>query len=116
MKVRPLDANGDYTIGVPFYNNQPIGVEQCISTRLKLWQGEWFLDITQGTPWNQSILGKSVNPDAFIKQAILGTTGVTSIVSYNSQFFGDTRILNVSGVAATLYGPVTFATPVQLGV
>lgn len=114
MRYRQLDSNGDYTVGLPFFFNSPQGVEQAISTRLKLWQGEWFLDNTAGTPWLQSILGRSVNPDAFIKQAILGTTGVTALVTYQSVLAGPTRVLTVSGVVASLYGQVPFSIQVNV--
>jgi hypothetical protein len=115
MRYRQLDANGDYTIGLPFFFNTPAGVAQAISTRLKLWQGEWFLDSTAGTPWHQSILGRSVNPDAFIKQAILGTTGVTAIVSYASSLNRSSRTLTVSGVVATLYSQASFSVSLNVG-
>lgn len=108
MRYRQLDQNGDYTVGLPFLVNSPRCVAQAISTRLKLWRTEWFLDKTAGTPWRQSILGKSVNPDAFIKQAVLGTQGVTSIVSYSSAPVGRTRALNVSGVVDTLFSQASF--------
>jgi len=108
VRYRQLDGNGDYTIGLPFYFNSPTCVAQAISTSLKLWQGEWFLDVTVGTPWKQSILGKSVNPDAYIKQAILSTQGVTSLASYSSSFNGQTRALTATGVANTLYGQASF--------
>lgn len=107
MKYRALDPNGDYQVGLPFLDNSPGCVAQAISTRLKLWQGEWFLDITAGTPWNQSILGRSVNPDAYIKQAILGTLGVQSIATYQSNYTV-LRLLNVSGTVNSIYGVATF--------
>jgi hypothetical protein len=107
MRYRQLDAQGDYTVGLPFLVNSPQCVAQSIKTRLKLWQGEWFLDNTAGTPWRQSILGRSANPDAFIKQAILGTQGVTALVSYNSSLSG--RVLTVSGVVNSLFSQVPFS-------
>jgi hypothetical protein len=109
MRYRQLDAQGDYTVGLPFFVNSPQGVAQAISTRLRLWQGEWFLDSTAGTPWRQSILGRSVNPDAFIKQAILGTQGVVSLVSYSSSLNASNRTLTVSGVVESLYSQAAFA-------
>lgn len=114
MRYRQLDAQGDYTVGLPFFVNSPQCVAQAISTRLKLWQGEWFLSSTAGTPWRQSILGRSVNPDAFIKQTILGTQGVTSLVSYNSSLQAASRVLTVSGVVNTLFGQVPFSVPLRV--
>lgn len=114
MRYRQLDAHGDYTVGLPFFINSPQCVAQAISTRLKLWQGEWFLDTTAGTPWRQSILGRSSNPDAFIKQAILGTQGVTALVAYSSELDSTQRVLTVSGTVATLFGQASFSTPLSI--
>ncbi len=115
MKYRALDPTGDYAIGKPFLVNSPPCVAQAISTRLKLWKGEWFLDTTVGTPWTQSILGRSVNPDAYIKQAILSTPGVNGLVSYNSSYDGKARALTVTGVASTVYSTTPFAVSVSVG-
>ncbi len=115
MQYRPLDANGDYTIGVPFLANSPQCVAQAIVTRLALWQGEWFLDVTDGTPWLQSILGRKQNPDAYIKQRILGTPGVTGLIEYQGTYVGATSAYSVSGLALTLYGPAPFETSITIG-
>ena len=61
MIYRQLDDNGDYTFGsglANYYHNTPDGVAQAVQTRLKLWSGEWFLDITDGVPFMGGILGK----------------------------------------------------------
>jgi hypothetical protein len=111
MKYRPLDANGDYTVAVPYLSNSPATVGQAVLTRLRLLQGEWFLDVTDGTPY-QSILGKrqpGSNPDALIKNRILSTQGVTSIVSYSSSYNGAARTLTVSATIATIYGQTVIA-------
>lgn len=112
MRYRALDANLDYTVGIPFLANSPATVGQAVLTRLKLLQGEWFLDVTDGTPYLQRILGKHYgsNPDAYIKQRILGTQGVTSILSYTSTFDGATRKFTVNATIATIYGTTTIST------
>ncbi len=59
-RVRKLDANRDYSFGqgnINFWINSPFGVAQNVETRLGLWEGEWFLDKTRGTPYSQEILG-----------------------------------------------------------
>jgi len=116
MRYRPLSPNGDYTVGVPFLVDSPACVAQAISTRLKLWQGEWFLDTTAGTPWLQKILAKSSNPEAYIRKAILGTTGVLSLASFSGSFVGDTRTLTVSGTVDSLFGQAQFSTSVNVTV
>lgn len=109
MKYRKLDANGDYTLGTgaDFWINTPDAVGQAVMTRLLLWAGEWFLDVTDGTPWSTKILGHRQNgnsPDVAIKQRILGTPNVTDIVNYSSTFDGNTRTLSVDATINTAYG------------
>ncbi|WP_316426149.1 hypothetical protein [Klebsiella oxytoca] len=59
--------------------------------RLRLFLGEYFLDATDGTPWFQSILGKSSRDiaEANIKQRILSTKGVLAINTFDMD--SDTR-------------------------
>lgn len=106
MRYRQLDPSGDYVIGQPFLVDSPACVRQAVLTRLKLWQGEWFVDVTDGTPYKQQILGKpnNGNPDAAIKQRILGTPGVSSIVSYSSTFDAASRSFSVQATIQTQFG------------
>lgn len=113
MKYRKLDADGDYTLGTggDFLQNSPETVAQAVKTRLALWQGEWFLDASDGMPWNQQVLGKrnGRNPDAAIRQRILTTPGVQSIASYSSQYDGETRAFVVQCTINTQYGQTTIS-------
>ena len=117
MRYRKLDSSGDYTLGTPydFHIDTPATVAQAVKTRLNLWVGEWFLDVTDGTPWNEQILGKRTrgrNYDAAIRQRILGTQGVTEITGYTSSFDGNTRALSVSATITTLYGTTQLSTTI----
>lgn len=114
MRYRKLDANGDFTIGTgaDFHVNTPDAVGQAVLTRLKLWKGEWFIDTADGTPWMTDILGKrhsGKNPDAVIKQRILGTQGVKEITEYSSTYDGNTRKLTVTATLNTIYGATTIS-------
>ena len=110
MNYRKLDSNGDYTFGqgpsTGFFTNVPDAVAQAVLTRLRLWQGEWFLDKTEGTPYLQSILGATHghDADAAIRARVLGTPGVTAILAYNSARNGQTRALQVTMTIDTVYG------------
>lgn len=111
MRYRKLDANDDYTIGTSndFFLNNAEAVRQAILTRLRLWRGEWFLDISEGTPWQTQVLGKlqrGKNPDAAVKQRVLGTAGVKEILSYTSTFNGTTRQVKIDATVGTIYGDV----------
>lgn len=113
MRYRSLDADGDYTLGsgADFLVNSPEAVAQAVLTRLRLWLGEWFVDTQDGMPWNEQVLGKrgGRNPNAAIRQRILGTEGVTAIVAYDSQFDGETRRLRIEATIETIYGTTTIS-------
>ena len=114
MRYRKLDSAGDYTLGsgADFLKNSPEAVAQAVLTRLHLWKGEWFVDVSDGTPYMQDILGKRYqrkNPDSVIKSRILGTPGVTEITSYDSRFDGETRSFTVAATINTAYGAATIS-------
>lgn len=109
MRVRKLDANGDMQFGrgqADFYRDVPEAPAQCVQTRLWLRLGEWFLDTSDGTPWDTEILGKNTanTRDAALRSRIEGTTGVTSLDTYNSTFNPDTRTFSVEASISTSYG------------
>ncbi|WP_283149022.1 hypothetical protein [Silvimonas soli] len=114
MRYRKEDANGDYSFGggpADFWVDVPEAVGQAVMTKLRLWAGEWFLDNTEGTPWNTKVLGKYTQEtrDAAIRARILQTPGVTDIETYASVFDGNTRSLSVTATINTIYGqtPIT---------
>lgn len=109
MRVRKLDANGDYSFGrgaSDLFQDSKEGVAQAVQTRLALLKGEWFLDTTEGMPWSTEVLGKNTSTtyDAAIRQRILRTPGVNSLTAYNSAVASDTRRLSVMATIDTIYG------------
>lgn len=115
MRYRALDADGDYTFGqgqANFLQNSPSCVAQSVLTRLRLWQGEWFLDKTEGTPWLQQVLGRNTQPvyDLAIRTRVLQTAGVKSIDAYSSSLDAATRSLTVTMTITTIYGSIDIAT------
>jgi|SRR6516162_3153437 len=109
MRVRALDANGDYTFGqsaANFLVNSNGAVAQNVQTRLLLWEGEWYLDVSAGTPWLQQILGAHTRPlyDAAIQERVLSTPGVNSIEKYGSALDPATRALAVTMTISTAFG------------
>jgi hypothetical protein len=118
MRYRPLSPTGDFTIGKPWLINSPQAVGQAILTRLKLWLGEWFLDITDGTAYPTGVLAERYGkqPDAIIKRRILGTPGVVSLVSYSSVFDHKSRTLTVNAAVQTLYSVTPVAITIPLGI
>lgn len=112
-RYRALSASGDYTFGqgsANFLVNSRAMVGQKVQTRLLLWRGEWFLDVTAGTPWLQNVVGLRSNPAYVqtISQVILGTSGVTAITSFNL-VVGPRRTLTGTVDIDTVYGQTQVA-------
>ena len=125
-RVRAQDANGDMTFGqnqANFLIDNVQMVQQKILTRLKLWQGEFFLNTSAGMPWQTEVIGYGTEAlyDAAIQAQIQGTVAVTEISSYSSNLDPATRVLTVTFTVQTLYGPLTvsanlpFAPPATSG-
>lgn len=115
MRYRKLDANGDMVFGkglASFYIDVPEAPAQAVATRLKLLYGEWFLNTTDGTPWETKVLGKYTDSmrDLVIKQRVLGTPGVTDYTNYSSQLSAR-RQFSVQMTLDTVYGAVNLAGP-----
>lgn len=112
MRYRALDVNGDYRFGASdaeFLANSPDAVAQAVRTRFELWSGEWYLDLTEGTPYVKQILGEGTRDlyDQAIQERILDTEGVTGITDYASSLDETTRALSVSATITTIYGTTT---------
>lgn len=110
MRYRKLTADNDYTFGngqLDFYQDVPEAVGQSVLTRLLLFLGEWYLDITAGTPYLEAILGKfsQTAADVAIQDRVNLTTGVVDISQYQSTLNPDTRELDVELAIDTVYGP-----------
>ena len=61
MKYRKLTENGDYAFGrggADMHADTPEAVGQAVLTRLRLFAGEWFVDLKEGTPYVPGVLGK----------------------------------------------------------
>lgn len=110
MKYRRLDENGDMVIGhgdADYLRDTPECVAQAVLTRLRLWRGEWFLDVTEGTPYVPAVLGMHTKQsyDFAIRQRVLETEGVTNIEEYESFVNSESRSLTVNIRINTVYGP-----------
>lgn len=111
MKYRRLDENSDMSLGhggADYLTDLPETVAQAVVTRLRLLTGEWFLDLTEGTPYTPAVLGKHTKDsyDMAIRERVFDTQGVTSIMEYESVFDGETRTLTVTIYIDTMYGPI----------
>ena len=125
MRVRSLDANDDMSWGngsADFLVDSSRAVAQCILTRLKLFTGEWFLDLTAGTAWlpNEPTRGLpgviGMQPgdsarDIILRSRILGTPGVSEIIDYQSYLDPIARHFSVFATVATIYSGI----PITIG-
>jgi hypothetical protein len=81
---------------------------QAIKTRFELWYGQWFLDTTEGTPWNQSVLGKQ-RPELYnlaIRQRILKRRASVNYRIYTT-VNTSTRRVTFTATVETFYGMTT---------
>lgn len=109
MKVRKINADGEVAFGrgrLDYLSDSPEAVAQNVMTRLKLKKGEWFLEISDGTPYSDQILGEHTKPlyDAAIRKRILETPGVKVITEYQSLLNENTRKLTIEATISTNYG------------
>lgn len=110
MTVRLLDIEGDITTSGRQFTTEVEEVAQTVKTRLRLFLGEYFRDVTDGTPWWESILGKEgtlSSKEAIIKNRIIRTEGVTQLIEFNTDFDINTRAYTVTAGILTQYGSTT---------
>lgn len=122
MTVRALDSNGDIvTSGVMFLTGKE-EVAQTLKTNLKMFLGEYFRDITKGTPWYQSILGKNnsdnslADKNAIIKNIILQTSNVVKLLKYDSEYDITTRKYSLECSVLSTFGEITISIDNNFGV
>lgn len=111
MRYRRLTTDGDYQFGhggADYLVDSAALVAQSVKTRLLLMQGEWFLDVTEGTPYSTEILGTGTQSlyDLAIQTRVLETEGVAQngISDYSSSLVE--RDLTVSMTLNTIFGAV----------
>lgn len=86
-------------------------IHQQLQIKLKLWQGEWFLNTAFGTPYLDKILGKQITLNgalAALKESINQVNGVQEIEQFNYDFDRQTRQLIVHFAVKTPYGLVSY--------
>ncbi|WP_042720516.1 hypothetical protein [Herbaspirillum sp. B65] len=108
MRVRAVDAAGDALFGgdqATILRDSPDAVGQIVTSRLNLWQGQWYLDALEGTPYEQEVLGRRTEGlrDPALQARILDTPGVVEIEAYDSVLDRQTRALAVSATIQTVY-------------
>ncbi len=83
-------------------------VRQRVIVTLWHYQGEYFLDITQGVPWLQSILGRKTDGaliGTILRRAILNVPGVVRVVTFSTRYNSASRVFEVNGLIQVQTGP-----------
>jgi hypothetical protein len=116
ITYRKLDANGDPMMGRGTANfvSDLDAVAQAISTKLKLFSGEWWENRNEGTPIFDEMLGTTNNSRPqlvaqLLKQRILATPYVLSVTNLQTSFDPATRAFQFSCQVATQFGTVTLS-------
>jgi len=107
MTVRQLQADGDITTSGQQFTDEINEVAQTVTTRLKLFLGEYFRDITDGTPWFEQVMNKASSlsaKEAAIKNRIIRTDGVLQLTSFETNFDLPTRTYTVNAGILTPFG------------
>ncbi len=112
MIYRMLDSDGDYVFGrgKHAYLEGIDAVAQAIKTRLLLLYAEWWEDREDGLPLWEQILAAPGSQDSLtavdliFKERIEGTTGVLSLLGYESDFDRDKRKYTFKAAVETMYG------------
>jgi len=116
MRIRKVDATGDMQFGgdqASIWRDVPDAVGVLVEARMNLWQEQWWLDRSEGTPYEQQVLGKRTEGlrDPALQARILDTPGVVEIEAYSSVLDRQTRALTVSATIQTVYSRAYLAGP-----
>ncbi len=99
-------TNGDLTLskGVD-------AVKQALRQELKMFAGEWFLDLDYGVPYYKNVLVKKPNTGlirGIFEETILATPGVLELTSLSLDYNSAARTLTVSFTARAFDGEINF--------
>lgn len=112
MKYRALTSNGDYSFGNNSfdYKQDLEAVAQAVKTKILLFYGEWWEDISLGIPMFENIIGQ-INTEnirsaasLLIKKRILETPGVYEVYEIQTDVDRRNRTLHVVARIKTYYG------------
>lgn len=103
-----LDVDGELVIDsdAQFSTGLDAVVQGC-RLRLQLFRGEWFLNLDEGVPYYQDILGQKYNEQnvrAAFRNALVSVPNVDSIIRLELDFNRGTRVLTVTWQVRTAFG------------
>lgn len=115
MRYRRIDENGDYVFGNGQYDFliDIEAVPQAIKTKLRLYQGEWWEDLSEGLPFYQDVAGQFIRTDEdkdivtrLYCNRISDVEEVNSFLSLNPEFDNEKRIYSLTADIDTIYGNI----------
>lgn len=92
------DGDLDMSKGLQFTTTLPEYVAQRIDENLSFFLGEWFLDLRQGLPYLQQLIGAKPDLpllDTIFRRGLGATPGVGTVKSMRTEFDGSTRTAGV---------------------
>ncbi len=106
-----LDEDGDLVVSDDLRLSSGLSaVSQSVRIRLQTFMGEWFLDLSLGVPYYQSLLGHRFSvetaQDVFRKE-ILASRGVSSVTKLEVSFDAAARRMSVYFEADTIHGSLS---------
>jgi hypothetical protein len=106
-----LDDDGDIVVVEDLRLSSGVAaVAQGIRIRIQSFRGEWFLDLDDGVPYWQDLLGAKFNElraRAAFRDAITSAPGVVQLLSLEVGFDGATRTLTVAWEVRTAFGDLS---------
>lgn len=87
MKVAGLDSNNDWNFGrgLAVYKLDTDAIRQNVITRIKSFQGDWYLDQTAEIDWISLLGQKNAQTQILreIERVVLSTDGVVNLLELN---------------------------------
>jgi len=86
-----LEVNGNIALA-----GAPYSLAQDVASTCRLWEGEYIYDVTQGLPYEQSILGQLLPVNVLTEMYNKNATSVPDIATANTllQYNKESRVLS----------------------
>jgi hypothetical protein len=108
MIIRGVTATNDWIFGngLNSYFIDEAAIEANLKTRLLEWVGDCFFNVLAGVDWkNRLDYGQQANLAVEIKQVVLQSYGVVSILAFQANFSSSTRFDSITMTLQTIYSP-----------
>lgn len=83
------------------------GLRQKVRQKLRLFQGEWFLDITAGVPYFQDVFVRQTTAGLvaqILNNEILEEPETVEITTFTADINPDTRTFSYAATVSTVFG------------